>query len=55
MQIDSLLPVLRGLTQKGVRVFLMHLDNEAGIADAVSGTDIALAPLYDMKPAKKNQ
>ena len=49
MQIDRLLPVLRELTQKGVRVFLMHIDNEAEIADAISGMDIALAPLYDTK------
>jgi diguanylate cyclase (GGDEF)-like protein len=49
MQIDRILPVLRKLTQNGVRVFLMHIDDEAKIADAISGTDIALAPLYDTK------
>ena len=49
MQIDKILPILRKLTQNGIKVFLMHIDNEAKIADAISGTDIALAPLYDMK------
>jgi diguanylate cyclase (GGDEF)-like protein len=51
MQIDKLMPVLKELTQKGVRVYLMHIDDEANIADAVRGTDIELAPLYDMKEA----
>ncbi|MBP0974393.1 MAG: MBL fold metallo-hydrolase, partial [Oscillospiraceae bacterium] len=34
LQIDKLLPVLQELTQKGVRVFVMHIDFEAKIADA---------------------
>ena len=29
LQIDKSLPVLRELTQNGVKVFLMHLDDEA--------------------------
>ena len=49
MHIDELLPVLQALTQKGVRVFLMHMDNEAKIAEAISGTDIQFAPLYSTK------
>ncbi|MCR4646032.1 MAG: diguanylate cyclase [Oscillospiraceae bacterium] len=47
MHIDTLLPVLQQLRQNGVSVYLMHLDNEAKITEAISGTDIALAPLYE--------
>ena len=47
MQIEKLLPVLRELTQNGIRVFLMHLDNPEKIAEAISGTEITLAPLYE--------
>ena len=49
LQIDMLLPVLLKLMQSGVRVFLMHLDDEAKITEKIRDTDIALAPLFDMK------
>lgn len=39
------LPVLLDLSEKGVRVFLMHLDKEAQIANLIKGTGLALAPL----------
>ena len=49
LQVDVLLPVLLKLTQDGVRVCLMHIDDETKIAEAISGTDIELAPLYEAK------
>ena len=49
LQIDAILPVLLELTEQGVCVFLMHMDNEAEIAERISGTGIRFAPLYSKK------
>ena len=46
LHIDRILPVLRELTEQGVSVFLMHMDNEVKIAEKISGTAIRFAPLY---------
>ena len=46
MHIGAFLPVLTALTEQGVRVYLMHLDDEEKIASAICGTKLCLAPLY---------
>lgn len=43
--IDDILPYLKELLSKDVKVFLMHLDNEKAIAEKIEGTGIELAPL----------
>jgi len=43
--IDTL-PILKGLVQKGVKVYLMHLDNEEELTKIVQNTGLELAPLY---------
>jgi ribonuclease BN (tRNA processing enzyme) len=43
--IDTL-PILKELSQNGVKVYLMHLDNEEEIAKIIENTDLNLAPLY---------
>lgn len=43
--IDTL-PLLKGLVQKGVKVYLMHLDNEEELTKIVQNTGLELAPLY---------
>lgn len=45
LYIDELLPVIRRLTEQSVHVFLMHLDDEAYIADKIRGTGAVFAPL----------
>lgn len=40
------LPILKGLVQKGVKVYLMHLDNEEELTKIVQNTGLELAPLY---------
>ena len=45
MYIDDVLPELIRLTDEGVHVYLMHLDNEAALAEKIRGTGIAFAPL----------
>lgn len=37
---------LKALSEKGVKVFLMHLDDEQFIENAFRDTDISLAPLF---------
>lgn len=46
LYLPDILPELIRLTQEGIHVFLMHLDNEAQISEMISGTEIQLAPLY---------
>lgn len=45
LYLDEALPKLMRLTADGVHVYLMHLDNEAEIAEKICGTGISLAPL----------
>lgn len=40
------LPILKELAQKGVKVYLMHLDNEQELSKLIENTDLHLAPLY---------
>ena len=44
--IDDCLPKLKELSAGGVKIYLMHLDNEEKIAKAIEGTGIELAPLW---------
>lgn len=41
----DILPILINLTDKGIHVFLMHLDNEQKIIEQIQNTKIKLAPL----------
>ncbi|MBR1797381.1 MAG: diguanylate cyclase [Clostridiales bacterium] len=47
MQIDDMLPFIKSVRSEGVKVFLMHLDNEAEILSKIEGTGASLAPLYE--------
>ena len=38
---------LNELSANGTRVYLMHLDNEEAIKEAIEGTELELAPLYE--------
>ena len=40
------LPVLKELAQKGVKVYLMHMDEEEEISKLIENTGLYLAPLY---------
>ncbi|HAJ96964.1 MAG TPA: hypothetical protein DCO72_04445 [Ruminococcus sp.] len=40
------LPILKELVQKGVKVYLMHLDNEEKLTKMIQNTGLELAPLY---------
>ena len=44
--IDDILPRLKEYTEKNVKVYLMHLDNEKAIQEKIEGTNIELAPLF---------
>lgn len=46
LQIDDMLPFIKEQSDNGVKVFLMHLDNEAAIEEKIRGTSAELAPLY---------
>lgn len=46
LYISDTLPVLKDLSEKGVKIYLMHLDNEDEIVKLVEGTGLSLAPLY---------
>ena len=41
------LDTLKGLTEEGVAVYLMHLDNEDSVKAEIQGTALKLAPLYN--------
>lgn len=45
LQIDAVLPELKRLYAEGVHIYLMHLDDEAAIAEKIAGTGIEFAPL----------
>ena len=45
LYIDDILPRLNELTDKNVKVYLMHLDNEKVIREKIRDTKIELAPL----------
>ena len=45
LYIDRVLPELKRLTEAGVHVCLMHLDDEAKMADKIRDTAISFAPL----------
>ena len=45
LYIDRVLPELKRLTEAGVHVCLMHLDDEAKMADNIRDTAISFAPL----------
>lgn len=40
------IPLLNDLADKGVKIVLMHLDNEPEISKLIEGTKLNLAPLY---------
>ena len=46
LHIEKFLPELVKLTKKGVKVFVMHLDNEKEIENIIKDTDIKIAPLW---------
>lgn len=45
LHIDKLLPEFERLCAEGVHVYLMHIDDEAQMAEKIKGTAIELAPL----------
>jgi len=45
LAIKDILPVLQELTGKGIQVYLMHMDDEEAIGEAIRGTEIRFAPL----------
>ncbi len=47
LYIEDEIDYLKDLTSSGIRVFLMHLDNEKIIKERIDGTGIELAPLYE--------
>ena len=49
LYIEALLPELIRLTEAGVHVYLMHLDDEEAVMQRIKGTGIVLAPLYSEK------
>jgi hypothetical protein len=49
LYIENVLPVLLKLAGKGIRVYLMHLDNEEEIMRRIQGTSLRIAPLYRNK------
>ena len=49
LYIENVLPVLLKLAGKGIRVYLMHLDNEEEIMRRIQGTPLRIAPLYQNK------
>ena len=46
LYIDDLLPEIRRLTDAGVHVYLMHLDDEDALAGKIKGSGAAFAPLF---------
>ena len=46
------LNTLKELADKGVEVYLMHLDNEEAIKKSIDGTKLKLAPLFEKKEEK---
>ncbi len=46
LYLPEVLPELIRLTENGVQIYFMHLDNEAEILKLIQGTKIQTAPLY---------
>ena len=46
IKLETALPELKKLSENGVKVYLMHLDNESKIKAMIEGTDIEIAPLW---------
>ena len=46
LQIDDMLPFIKEQSDNGVKIFLMHLDDETAIEEKIRGTSAELAPLY---------
>lgn len=51
MYLDDMLPFIKSTISKGVKVYLMHLDNEKDILSKTEGTGAELAPLYKGAPS----
>ena len=51
LYLEALLPELIRLTEAGVQVYLMHLDDEDAVRNRIAGTGIALAPLFGAESA----
>lgn len=49
LYLPEILPDLLALTEKGIQVYLMHLDNEKEILKLIQGTKLRLAPLYPFR------
>ena len=49
LYMETVLPVLLNLAGKGIKVYLMHLDNEEEIMRRIQGTPLRIAPLYQNK------
>lgn len=49
LYVDDNLRTLVNLSNKGVKVYLMHIDNMAKINEKIKGTDLSIAPLYNAK------
>ena len=49
LHLPEILPDLLALTEKGIQVYLMHLDNEKEILKLIHGTKLRLAPLYSFR------
>ena len=46
MNVEDMLPFIKEQTERGVEVYLMHLDDEPTISAKIEGTKAQLAPLY---------
>lgn len=46
LYIGDILPILKKLSENGVKIYLMHLDNENEISKIIDGTKLEFAPLY---------
>lgn len=46
MNVEDMLPFIKEQTERGVEVYLMHLDDEPAISAKIEGTKAQLAPLY---------
>ena len=47
LYLEDVLDKLKGMTEQGIRIFLMHLDDEEAVRQLIRGTGIELAPLID--------
>lgn len=54
LYVDAILPELRRLSAMGVQIYLMHMDDEAAIAEKTRGTGAVFAPLIGKNPASES-